>query len=898
MAESPKFSSVLYLPPHPLDVFFAPQNVAVIGATETENSVGRTALWNLISSPFGGTVFPVNPRRPSVLGIKAYPSIREVPAKVDLAVVITKADTVPAVIRECGEAGVQGAVVISAGFKEMGPPGAALEQQVLAEARRFGIRIIGPNCLGVMSPLSGLNATFAAGMARAGSVGFLSQSGALMTAILDWSFEQKVGFSAFVSMGSMLDVDWGDLITYLGRDPRTRSILIYMESVGNARSFLSAAREVALSKPIIVMKAGRTQAGSQAAASHTGAMTGSDEVLDAAFRRVGVLRVERIADLFSMAEVLDKQPRPRGPRLAIVTNAGGPAVLAADALISSGGELAQLSADSIAKLDAALPPHWSRGNPIDVLGDAGPERYGVAVETAAKDPNADGLLVILTPQDMTDATRTAELLKPYARTNKPVIASWMGGGEVAAGDRILTAAGIPTFPYPDTAVRAFEYMWSYSRNLRSIYETPELDEDTERSAADHQAALALLDGVRAEGRTLLTESEAKQVLARYGIPVVETRVAATADEAAAAADTLGYPVVVKLYSHTITHKTDVGGVVLNLRDAAAVRAAFAGIQERVPAAGFQGVTVQPMIKREGYELILGMSVDAQFGPVILFGAGGQLVEILDDTALGLPPLTSTLARLMIDRTRIAKALQGIRGRAPVDFGALEQVLVRFSQLIADLKAIQEVDINPLLVSPEGIVALDARIVIGAAGAPARAKMAIRPYPRQYAAPWTSKNGVPLRLRPIRPEDEPLIRAFHEGLSERSVYLRYLQSLRLNQRVAHDRLTRICFNDYDREIALVAQAEDDRIVAVGRLQKVPGTDEAEIAMLVSDQFQGHGIGGELTRRLIAVARAEGVEKIVADVLAENRAMQAVFSREGFQFSRELGDTTVRAELALT
>src|SRR5690349_17031370 len=450
----------------PLDVFFSPRTVAVVGATENAGSVGRTLLWNLVTSPFGGTVYPVNPKRASVLGVKAYPSVSEIPEAVDLAVIVTPPPSIPGIIRECGENGVRGAIVISAGFKEVGPEGAALEQQLLHEAQAADIRVIGPNCLGVMAPLTGLNATFATTIARPGSVGFISQSGALCTAVLDWSLQEMVGFSAFVSVGSMADIGWGDLIYYLGNDPKTRSIVIYMESIGNARSFLSAAREVALNKPIIVIKPGRTAAAAKAAASHTGSLTGSDEVLEAAFRRSGVLRVNNIADLFYMAEVLSKQPSPKGPRLTIVTNAGGPGVLATDALITGGGELADLSPEAMEEYNKVLPTTWSHNNPVDIIGDASPERYAKSVEIAAKDPNTDGLLVVLTPQAMTDPTQTAEHLRPYAKLEgKPILASWMGGTDVAAGEQILNRAGIPTFPYPDTAARAFNYMWQYNCNL-------------------------------------------------------------------------------------------------------------------------------------------------------------------------------------------------------------------------------------------------------------------------------------------------------------------------------------------------------------------------------------------------------------------------------------------------
>ena len=648
----------------PLDAIFKPQSVAVIGATDRPGSVGRTIMRNLISNPFGGTVFPVNSRRPNVLGIKAYPSVSEAPERVDLAVIVAPAPSVPEIIRECAAAGVPGAIVISAGFKETGPEGAALEAQVLEEARRGRMRILGPNCLGVMSPHTGLNATFAGSMARPGNVGFLSQSGALLTAILDRSFKENVGFSAFVSVGSMMDVGWGDLIYYLGDDPQTESIVVYMESIGDARSFLSAAREVSLTKPIIVIKAGRTEAAGKAAASHTGSLTGSDEVLDAAFRRSGVLRVEEISDLFDMAEVFSKQPRPKGPRLSIITNAGGPGVLATDALITGNGELAPISSETMDELNGFLPAPWSHNNPIDVLGDADPDRYAKTLETAADDPESDGLLVVLTPQDMTDPTATAQALAPYATASKkPVLASWMGGAEVAAGTSILNGAGIPTFDYPDAAARAFNNMWRYSYNLRGIYETPEPAAASDTAAHDEVAGI--LENVRDAGRTILTEYEAKKVLAAYGISTVETEVAHSADEAVELAESFGYPVVLKLDSETITHKTDVGGVRLNLANEAEVRHAYTDMEGSITEAygpeNFGGAAVQRMIPLDGYELIVGSSVDPQFGPVLLFGSGGALVEVYKDRALALPPLTTTLARRTMERTRVFEALKGVRG---------------------------------------------------------------------------------------------------------------------------------------------------------------------------------------------------------------------------------------------
>jgi acetyltransferase len=885
------------------DALFKPRSVAVIGATDKAGSVGLAMMNNL--KTFRGKVFPVNPKRDQVLGLKAYPNIAAVPEKVDLAVIITPAPTVPGVIGECIAAGAKSALIISAGFKEIGPEGAELERQILAQARDAHMRIVGPNCLGIMNTRIGLNATFADAIANPGNVAFISQSGALCTAVLDWSFREKVGFSYFISVGSMLDVGWGDLIDYLGDDPDTNSIVIYMETIGDARSFISAAREVALNKPIIVIKAGRTAAAAQAAASHTGSLAGSDDALDAAFRRCGVLRVHTIADLFYMAEVLAKQPRPKGPRLTVVTNAGGPGVLATDALILNGGELTALAPETIAKLNDFLPSAWSHGNPVDILGDATPERYAKALELVADDPASDGLLVILTPQAMTEATATAELLRPYARLrDKPILASWMGGDSVEAGERILNEAGIPTFGYPDTAARMFTYMWRYSDNLRSLYETPVAGDDR---AIRRGEAAALIAQVRASGRTLMTEYESKQLLAAYGIPTVPTYIAADEEQAVAHAEAIGYPVVVKLHSETITHKTDVGGVHLNLCDAHAVRDACRLIKASVLARGkesdFLGVTVQPMIKRDGYELILGSTTDSQLGPVLLFGAGGQLVEVFQDRALGLPPLNSTLARRMMEQTRIYTALKGVRGRKPVPLDELEQLMVRFSYLVAEQRWIKEIDINPLLASERALIALDARVVlhpvhISEAELP---RTAITPYPVEYVAPWTLHDGTDVLIRPIRPEDEPLLVEFHHTLSEQSVYQRYFHPFPLSERIAHERLTRIAFINYEREMALVAERRDEaykpHIIGVGRLIKLRGGKEAEFAILISDEYQHQGLGTELLSRLVAIGRREGVKRIIADILPDNAAMIRVSEQVGFTCRYSAEDGVVKAELVL-
>ena len=850
----------------------------MIGATEDTTSVGCSILSNLKSNPFGGPIFPVNPKRPQVFGLPCYSTVAAIPKKVDLAIIVTPAKTVPGIVKECVAAGVEGAIIISAGFKEIGERGAALEQEILREAGegQSRMRIVGPNCLGIMSPLYGLNATFANSMALRGHLGFISQSGALCTAILDWSRREMVGFSAFVSVGSMLDVGWGDLIQYLGDDPQTRSIVIYMESVGDARAFLSAAREVALAKPIIVIKPGRTAAAAKAAASHTGALTGQDEVLDAAFRRCGVVRVNTIAELFYLSEALDKQPRPKGPHLTIVTNAGGPAVLATDALLAEGGKLAEISETAKEQFDLCLPRHWSRQNPIDIIGDADAERYAKAVDIAAKDAASDGLLVILAPTGLSDPTAVAQQLTHYAKLpRKPVLASWMGGLDVAPGVSMLNKAGIPTYAYPDAAARVFQLMWSYSANLKALYETPERLDAESAGAAE---AGSIIDTARSKGRTLLTEFESKRLLTAYGIPTVATEIAGSADKAEAAAGRIGYPVVLKLHSETITHKTDVGGVKLNLRDAAAVRSAYREIEESVTRLSgrehFLGVTVQSMARMEGYELILGSSVDSQFGPVLMFGSGGRLVEVYKDSGIGLPPLNTTLARRLMERTKIMTALAGVRGRRPVDLAALERLLVRFSYLILEQKWIKEIDINPLLASPEGLLALDARIALYPPDAAEPPRPAIRPYPIQYVRPWRFEDGTEVLIRPIRPEDERLMIRFHATLSERSIYQRYFHIMSLDQRTAHERLVKVCFGDYDREIALVAEKTENgetELVAVGRMSKSHLANEAELAFLISDEYQGRGLGSELARRLIEIARIEKLDRVTVEVLGENRHM---------------------------
>jgi acetyltransferase len=699
-----------------LTSFFQPRSIALVGATERDGSVGR-AIWDNLRG-FSGPVFPVNARRAEVCGAKAYPNIAALPEVPEMVIIVTPASTVPQLVEEAGMAGVKAVIVISAGFKETGPEGAALEAEVLAAANRHGVRLIGPNCLGLMNPHAGLNATFASSVAQPGRVAFLSQSGALCTAILDWSHDQHVGFSAFVSTGAMTDVGWGDLIRHFGEDPNTSSIVIYMESVGDdAAAFLAAARAVAAQKPIVVIKVGRTAEASRVAASHTGAMTGSDAVLDAALRQSGVLRVDTIEELFDMAEVLAKQPLPTGRRLAIVTNAGGPGALATDALVLGHGELAELSAKTMEDLNALLPAHWSHHNPVDVLGDADAARFAQALGIVAGDPAVDGVLAILTPQAMTHPTNIAQEVAGIAgQINKPLLASWMGAQSVQEGRGILNAAGVPTYDYPDEAALAFVRMREHRLRLIWLSETQSAHADDDDSEALPLVG-EMIDAVLKSGRTLMTEQEAKQLLQVAGIPIVETRAAYDEEAAVAAAEALGFPVVVKLLSSSITHKSDCGGVQLNLLNVAAVQQAWRLIRDNVThlhgLAAFEGVTVQRMVTQKGIELILGVSTDAQFGPVLLIGAGGTLVEVLQDHALALPPLNHALARRWVEQTRIAKVLHGVRGQPAVDLAALDDTLVKFARLVQHERRIVELDINPLLATPDGIIALDARVVVRA-----------------------------------------------------------------------------------------------------------------------------------------------------------------------------------------
>lgn len=883
MSKNNTSSDLLEYPTHTLTPFFKPSSVAVIGASETKPSIGRTIMNNLIQGGFSGTIYPVNPNRDLVFGLKSYPSVKKIEERPELAIIITPAKTVPKIITECGQMGIKHVIIISAGFKELGFEGLELEKEVLKQAQHYGIKIIGPNCLGIINPHHNFNATFASTSALKGQIAFISQSGAMCTAVLDWSLKKKIGFSAFVSIGSMADVNFGDLIDYLGNDPNTSSILIYMESIGDARTFMSAAKEVSLAKPIIIIKPGKTMAAAKAAASHTGSLAGSDEVFDAAMHRAGVLRVDTISDLFNLALVLSWQPMPKGPNLKIVTNAGGPAVLATDALITKGGKLSDISDELMKELDSFLPKAWSHNNPIDVLGDTKPETYAKVVKLALSDPNSDALLAILAPQDMTDPATTArEIVIAMQEENKPLIASWMGGQSVEEGIKILQDAKIPNFRFPDNAAEIFAKMWSHAADLQSIYETPKDAQELVEAKSRMEKVKILLERIHKQNRYILTESESKEILEIYDFPVTKTYIAFNKDEAVSKARLLKYPVVVKLYSKHITHKSDVGGVKLNLNSEDDVKNAFDEIYNNLVKLKlvhhFDGVTIQPMVKLDGYELIIGSSIDEQFGPIILFGLGGALVEVFKDKALALPPLNTTHAKNLIKKTKIYNALLGVRGKKSVDMEALEKLLVRFSELIVEQPLIKECDINPLVISENGMIAVDARIILHTQKIKSH-KLALRPYPLEYVKKIRLNNHE-IELRPIKPEDEPLVVKFHASLSEKTVKERFEEEIPLKKRTEHQRLIRICASDYDKSLAIVAIL-NHKIVAITRLTKVAGGKYSTFKAIVADEMQNQGLGTKMLLNLIAIAKEEGIKKVITSIPNDNQKALHLVKKLGFR-----------------
>ena len=859
--------------------------VALIGATEKEGAIGRTILENLLPSN-KAKVYPVNQNRKKVLGVDAYPDIAGIPEHVDLAIIATPARTVPGVVEECGKAGVDGVVIISAGFKEIGEEGRKLEGEVEKSRRKYGMRVLGPNCLGFVRPGIGLNATFLKGDLPPGNIAFLSQSGALGRAIVDWAANAGVGFSMIASVGSMIDVDFGDLIDFLGDDNTTRSILIYMEGVGNARKFMSAARAFARHKPIIVLKPGRFAESAKAARSHTGAMAGDDAVYDAAFRRVGVVRVREIAGLFNAARVLDSDRLPRGPRLAIVTDAGGPGVMATDVLIDLGGELAKLSDESIKEISTFLPPYWSKANPVDVLWNADIAKYVKSFDTCLRDPMVDGVLVIYVPRESASSDELAgEVARLTKGTGKPVITTWMGGKAVEKGRRIFIENNLPTYETPEEAVRTYLTMYNYRRNLDHLYETPA--ELPVHEPPDREQLKATIREILLKGRTRLNEEESKTLLVRYGIPATVPQCAKDADAAVSIADKLGYPVAIKVVSPDISHKSDVGGVMLGLDSSATLKHAFETlvrtVGKRAPHAAIQGVAVQRMIENVDYELILGARRDKDFGSVILFGMGGTAAEFVKDFSIGLPPLNQTLAKMLMQGTKVHKMLQGFRDKAPANFKELEEILVRFSNLIVDSPEIAEIDINPLAIADGKTYALDARIVIDSGYIECGSRyphLVITPYPTRYITSWKLPNGMDVLLRPIRPEDEPLEQEMTDSLSRESMRMRLFSSLK---EADHEWLILFCNIDYDRHMAIVAEITENgkrKIIGVGRLIMEPDFQSGEFAIVIHDRYQHEGLGYKLVEMLIGIGRERGLEEVVGNVLAENEKMLKLARKLGF------------------
>ncbi|MEM3453119.1 MAG: GNAT family N-acetyltransferase [Candidatus Hadarchaeum sp.] len=869
-----------------LESMLSPRVVALIGASEKEGTIGNQIMKNLLAGKEKRKIYPINPNYQTVLGLKCFASITQVPEHVDLAVIAIPAKSVPAVVEECGKCGVDGIVIISSGFREAGEEGAKLEQEIKKLQERYGFRVLGPNCLGFIRPHDSINATFLRSQPEPGEIAFISQSGALGSAILDWAVSTHIGFSMFASLGSMLDVDFGDLIDYLGEDPRTRSIIIYMEGVGSARKFMSAARGFARNKPIIILKPGKYAESAKAVKSHTGALAGNFEVYRAAFRRAGVLRVDEIEDLFNCASVLDSRYLPAGPNIAVITNAGGPGVIAADAIMDNFGEIADLSDETIAALSKVLPPQWSRGNPVDILGDADVERYSKAVEACLNDPKIDGIVVLYTPQGAAKSTDLAKRIVEIAKKKlKPILTVWMGENEVEEARRIFYENDVPTYPTPEKAIKTYMYMYKYKRNLELLYETPE-ELSVDLSPPKSHLKLIIRRAV-AEGRTNLTQAEIDKFFDAYRIPRPEAHLAKNEDEAAAAASRLGYPVVLKIASPEIIHKTDIGGVVVGISSEENLRKCYRNLLESVknaaPKARIDGVYVQKM-KKFDYELILGAKKDKDFGSVILFGQGGIGVEFYRDFSIALPPLNQTLARRLMEETKIYRALShGIRNKPPVDMKALEEIVVRFSNLIVDFPEFAEIDINPLAASRDDITALDARATIDVEAlkqTDPHAHLSILPYPTKYVVPWRLKDGTEVLLRPIRPEDEKIEYEFIKGLSEETSRFRFF---RIIKELSHEDLVRFCNIDYDREMAIIAEITEAGVkkeIGVARLITEPGKKRGEFAIVLADKYQGKGLGTKLMDMLIEIAQEKRLESIYGIIMRENKKMIRLAQKMGF------------------
>lgn len=873
-----------------LNNIFNPQRIALIGVKNDPKSVGGITLSNLVGGGFKGVVYPVNPKHEAVLGIQCYPDVKSLPKTPDLAVITTGAKLVPQLVRECGEAGINGIIIMSAGFKETGPEGRKLEEQVMAEKMKYpDMRIIGPNCLGVIVPGLHMNVSFAASMPKAGHVAFISQSGALCTSVLDWALEENLGFSYFVSIGNSMDVNFGDLIDFFGQDPNTKSIVLYVEAISQARSFMTAARAFARKKPIIVYKAGRFPESAEAAASHTGALASEDTIYDAVFRRAGIARVFDIGDIFDFTDLIGRKRIPKGSNLAIVTNAGGPGVMATDTLIHNEGKLCKLSEDTMQKLNEYLPAFWSHGNPVDVLGDAPPERFTKATEIVLQDDGVDAVLVILTPQAMTDPTNTAkEISKLSENSTKPIMAAWLGGKSMHDGTKIFNDSGIAVFDTPEQAIRAFMTLVRYSRNLEALYETPK-DVPVSFTYDRKQLRDEFVNDVFTKEK-ILSEDDSKALLKSYGITTTQPVLAINEDEAARIANETGYPVVMKIYSPDITHKSDVGGVALNLENEEMVRITFrtmlGSIAEKMPNAKLEGATIQPMIDtKEAVELILGIKKDPVFGTVILVGMGGTEAELFKDTTLGFPPLNESLALKMLKSLKIYPLLKGYRGSDPKNIDKIIEVMIRMSYLAADYPEIEELDINPIIVTKTDAIALDARIVIDQEllkqEQPEFSHLVLHPYPEKYHTNTELSDGTQTILRPIKPEDEPLWLELLGSCSKESIYSRFRYNFHFD---SHEVATEFCFIDYSREIAIVAEIEEEgrkKLIGVGRLIADPDHETVEYAVLITDAWQHKDLGTILTERCMEIADSWNLKRVVAQTTTDNKPMIGVFKKLNFK-----------------
>ncbi len=866
---------------------FAARSVAVVGASERPGSLGTVVFRNLIEAGFAGPIYPVNPKYGSVQGHPCVGSVGDLDEPIDLAVIVAPAAVVPDVLEDCGANGVSGAVILSAGFREAGPAGRALEEAVLEVARRYSIRFIGPNCLGVMRPDIALNATFSQSMAQSGKIALVSQSGAMCTAMLDWAAPRNIGFSCVVSSGIAADVDFGEILDYLVMDPDTRAIMLYVEGVNDPRRFMSALRAASRVKPVIVMKAGRYAEGQKAAVSHTGALVGSDDVFDAALKRAGVVRVHNYVNFFAIAETLHTGVGTRGSRVAIVTNGGGPGVMAADFLIDRKLPLAALSAETTAKLNELLPSAWSGGNPVDVLGDASAGEYAGAVAACLDDPAVDAVLAIVIPQAMTDMTSIAEAVVEVAeQSRKPVFTCWMGDASTGDSRRLFRERGVPTYGTPQAAVDAFAATAAHRANQEMLLQVPEPLSPS--AAPDREGARLLIQNALSQGRRVLDLVESKALLSAFGIPIVRSIPAHDPVEALAIAESIGFPIAMKIHSPAVTHKTDVDGVRLGIGSGRDVQTTYRelvdGVAALLPDADIHGVLLEPMWHTaNSRELMLGVINDELFGAVVSVGLGGTMVEVIRDRAIGLPPLNRMLARRMIADTRAARFLGEFRGKAAANQRAIEDVILRLSDMVCELPWIEELDINPLVVDDQGAVALDARVVVRTVSAAAReySHLAIHPYPSKLASEYQLPDGTRLNIRPIRPEDAALERDFVDALSDRSRYLRFMYAMK---KITPQMVSRFTQIDYDREMALIAVIDTDgreRQIAVARYVTNPDGRSSEFAIVVADDWHGRGIATELLRRLIDVARDQRLETLDGVVLKENRGMLALASELGFK-----------------